>query len=837
MKKLLTILLFLPLLSIGQTRPVLFEDDCEGDKLDQRNFVGGNCTMSSAVISNGWTGYQGFSTAGSIVKSSLYKRAGSYSYAFTLNANRPTGNWQDQKAELSWNFYPSGTPVGTNGCTVAFNRPTIGLRWMAGSSYIPVETTLPSDPNLRISFLFNTKAAPDAPATSSFIEINNGRYRVANTIPINTYPYYRIILEDVGPVVKGVWVDWVLERNYRTDNNGYVRYYKDGRLVYEYTGPNWFNNTGVNPYANISREPYVQNGLYRFAPLTTPFTMYLDNFVFADSTITDFRQVMPGGSVIPNQPPVTVINPAVVQTNTTSATVIATSTDIDGTITDRTWTYLSGPATPSVVGTTVDTLRASSLNVDGEYSFRLVVTDNDGARDTAFVTIVKTTERSLIFSDDAEAVTAPPIGGQNANIQQYYAARSGSTTNTLQRSGERAREGAFSYKIGVRDTAATGWQFNYNELVHNFIPSTTAQGFTWQGVSIFVPEYMRGDSTPTIYGINALRFNQEEKAHWMDIRNGAWYFNHTLWSSSGVYLGVRSQLVGEVEYNKWTDWAVNRNYVNNSTGYIRVYRDKALVYTYTGINYSATNTRPEPYFHIGIGKPAFDSSANNNKDSAYAFFDNITFGGSAANIDLISPNQAPRVLIDPIPDTNADTVQLGALVTDIDGTIDSVKWVQLAGPTATLIGAGDTILAVLPDTGNYRFQAIATDNKEAVGQSQVTVRKFEDYINTPPTVTLPNGILYKGVDMVIVTAVGADAEGSVTYQWFMDDSPGNATPVLTGANTATVTITNHKPGNYRLKVIVTDEDGASAEGVYIYQYRPIPPFSFIYSGQVIIKYR
>lgn len=829
--RLLIILLFLPLLSIGQTRPILFEDDCEGNKLT--SFVGGRCEVGNAYVSNGWTNYQGFGTAGSIVKSSLYKRKGTYSYAFTLNANRPTGNWQDQKAELSWNFYPAGTPLGLNGCNAAFNKPLLGIRWMAGSSYIPVETTLPSDPNLRISFLFNVKSAPDAPATSSFVEINNGRYRIANTVPITVPPFYRTTLYDAGPVVKGVWVDWVLERNQSTGNDGYVRWYKNGQLVElggqtTLTGPNWF--------PNISREPYVQNGLYRFAALTTPFVIYLDEMRFGDSTAT-LQQMLPADEVIPNQPPVTVINPAVVQTNTTSATVIATSTDIDGTITDRTWTYLSGPATPSVVGTTVDTLRASSLNVDGEYSFRLVVTDNDGARDTAFVTIVKTTERSLIFSDDAEAVTAPPIGGQNANIQQYYAARSGSTTNTLERSGERAREGAFSYKIGVRDTAATGWQFNYNELVHNFIPSTTAQGFTWQGVSIFVPEYMRGDSTPTIYGINALRFNQEEKAHWMDIRNGAWYFNHTLWSSSGVYLGVRSQLVGEVEYDKWTDWAVNRNYVNNSTGFIRVYRDKALVYTYTGINYSATNTRPEPYFHIGIGKPAFDSSANNNKDSAYAFFDNITFGGSAANIDLISPNQAPKVLIDPIPDTNADTIQLGALVTDIDGTIDSVKWVQLAGPAATLIGAGDTILAVLPDTGNYRFQAIATDNKEAVGQSQVTVRKFEDYINTPPTVTLPNGILYKGVETVVVTAVGSDAEGAVTYQWFMDDSPGNATPVLTGANTATVTITNHKPGNYRLKVIVTDEDGASAEGVYIYQYRPIPPFSFIYSGQVIIKYR
>jgi len=822
--RLLTILLFLPLLSIGQTRPILFYDDCENSP----TFIGTNCPNTNAPFSNGWTSRQGDNSTSSITYSTAFARSGTGSYAMTLLPSS-NNNWQFMKAELAWNFLPAGSTLGVLGCNAAFSRPSMGLRWMAMSTYVPVSTTLPSDPITNIGFGFNTKSDPDY-ATTTYMVINSSRYRLVIQ-RVNADGSQVATGYDCGPVVKGEWVDWVLHRNFVQNNTGYVELYKNGERIYNIRN---IGNWRVNGY---SKEPYVQQGLYRFNSLSTPITIYYDEFRFGDSTITDVRDMMPAASTVPNQPPVTVINPAVVQTNTTSATVIATSTDIDGTITDRAWTYLSGPATPSVVGTTVDTLLASSLNVDGEYAFRLIVTDNGGLKDTAFVTIVKTTERSLIFSDDAEAVTTPPIGGQNANIQQYYAARSGSTTNTLQRSGERAREGLFSYKIGVRDTAATGWQFNYNELVHNFIPSTTAQGFTWQGVSVFMPEYMRGDSTPTIYGINALRFNQEEKAHWMDIRNGAWYFNHTLWSSSGVYLGVRSQLVGEVEYNKWTDWAVNRNYVNNSTGYIRVYRDKALVYTYTGINYSATNTRPEPYFHIGIGKPAFDSSANNNKDSAYAFFDNITFGGSAANIDLISPNQAPRVLIDPIPDTNADTIQLGALVTDIDGTIDSVKWVQLAGPTATLIGAGDTILAVLPDTGNYRFQAIATDNKEAVGQSQVTVRKFEDYVNTPPTVTLPNGILYKGIDTVTVTAVGADAEGSVTYQWFMDDSPGNATPVLTGANTATVTITNHKPGNYRLKVIVTDEDGASAEGVYIYQYRPIPPFSFIYSGQVIIKYR
>lgn len=822
MKNLIILLLF-PLFSQAQTRPILFYDDCEGNKLS--SFVGGRCELSNAYVSNGWTGYQGYNTAGSITKSSAYARKGTYSYQFKLNGGRPTGNWQDQKAELSWNFYPAGTPSGLNGCSNAFNKPLLNIRWMAGSSYIPVESNLPSDPNLRISFLFNTKSAPDAPATSSFVEICNGRYRIANTVPASGG--YKITLYDAGPVVKGVWVDWVLERNYSTGNDGYVRWYKNGVLVNlggstTLTGPNWF--------PNISKEPYVQNGLYRFAAMPNDFILYLDEFKFGDVNAT-LEDMLPAGDVVPNQPPTVTINPSVVSTNTTTATVIATSTDPDGFIADRSWTFMSGPATPSLTGTLIDTLKASNLTADGEYVFRLIATDNLGLKDTGFVTIVKSTDRSLIFSDDAEAATAPQIGGSNADVTQYYSARSGSTTNTLMRTNEIAREGLYSYKIGVRDTSVSGWQFNYNELVWAYPPATTLQSYTWQGVSIYLPEYMRGDATPTIFGINALRFNQEQKAHWLEVRNGRWYFVHTLWNANGTYAGEKRNDVGEAEYGKWTDWAVNRNYTNQSTGFIRLYRNKWQVYSYGGINYSASGTRPEPYFHIGIGKPAFDTSSVNNKDSAWAYFDNITFGGPASTIDIISPNQAPTVTIDPVSDTDQDHVTLKATASDIDGTITSYAWVKLSGPDATITGSGSTVTANLTDAGKYTFQVIVTDNKESVGYATVTFQKTEDEVHTPPVVTLPQGITYKGIDQVIVTAT-VEAETPVTYQWFIDDSPKTAKPVLSGSNTATVTVINHVPGAYTLRVVVTDENGLSDEASYIYTYIPNPSFFFIYSGKI-----
>lgn len=733
------------------------------------------------------------------------------------------------KAELAWNFLPAGSTFGVLGCNAAFSRPSMGLRWMAMSTYVPVSTTLPSDPITNIGFGFNTKSDPDY-ATTTYMVINSGRYRLVIQ-RVNADGSQVATGYDCGPVVKGEWVDWVLHRNFVQNNTGYVELYKNGERLYNIRN---IGNWRVNGY---SKEPYVQQGLYRFSSLSTPITIYYDEFRFGDSTITDVAQMMPTATTIPNQSPTVTINPTVVPTNTPSAQVVATSTDPDGTIADRSWTYLSGPVTPSLIGTSVDTLRASALTLDGEYVFRLIATDNLGAKDTGFVTIVKTTDRTLIFSDDAEAANKPVYGGINANIEQLYNSQFGASNGELIRSPEQAREGTHSYKLTIRDTTATGATFTARQLVWNFQPSTTAVGIQWQGVSVYLPESMRGDNTPIIGPVNGFRLNQEIMSHWLRIENGRWYFVHTLWSAGGVYLGERSFLVGEVEYDKWTDWAVRRNYTNLSTGFIQVYRNKTLVYTYNGINYSAVGTRPEPYFQMGMFKRAFDTSSVNNKSTVTMYLDNLTFGGAGANIDLISPNQAPRVQIDAIPDTDADTTQLGALITDIDGTIDSVKWIQISGPTATILGSSDTVQAVLSDTGNYRFQVIAVDNKQAVTGAEVTVKKIASAINTPPTVSLPVGILYKGIDTVTVTAIGSDAEGSVTYEWRMENSPPNSTPVLTNANTATLTVTNHRPGAYNLRVTVTDEDGATTEGVYLYTYFPIPPFQFIYSGQVKIIYR
>ena len=83
------------------------------------------------------------------------------------------------------------------------------------------------------------------------LDMVDGRYRftVRATTTSNT-PYTNSQNFDCGPVVTGVWVDWVM--NFRWHNPsgaaGYFKVWKDGVLCVDHTGPNWFMGNSLPPY-------------------------------------------------------------------------------------------------------------------------------------------------------------------------------------------------------------------------------------------------------------------------------------------------------------------------------------------------------------------------------------------------------------------------------------------------------------------------------------------------------------------------------------------------------------------------------------------------------------
>ncbi|APR76231.1 Chitinase [Minicystis rosea] len=95
-----------------------------------------------------------------------------------------------------------------------------------------------------------------------------------------------------------------------------------------------------------------------------------------------------GGTPPPNQPPtVSVGSSQTITLPVASVSLSGTASDPDGTIASYQWSQISGPSTASLQGAGTATATASGL-VAGTYSFKLTVTDDDGATASATKSVI-----------------------------------------------------------------------------------------------------------------------------------------------------------------------------------------------------------------------------------------------------------------------------------------------------------------------------------------------------------------------------------------------------------------------------------------------------------------
>jgi hypothetical protein len=247
---------------------------------------------------------------------------------------------------------------------------------------------------------FDTKASPDDLQTPFWLGIMNGQYYVDG--------YFMGGTTYLGAVTKGVWVDWVVERNWYAGvghpnnvmfgaSDGYVRLYRDGNLVFEKTGVNYF---GRNGDAAIAR---MQIGLYKWVWATSggqgwgegnpvsaanaPITAYYDEFYFgfAGNTKEQVFSRLSGGTPT-NQPPVVAnIDNITVNYPGTSTSITASATDPDGTIASYAWTKQSG-GSATLTNANTATVNITGM-VPGTYVFRVTATDNQAAQGVYDVTV------------------------------------------------------------------------------------------------------------------------------------------------------------------------------------------------------------------------------------------------------------------------------------------------------------------------------------------------------------------------------------------------------------------------------------------------------------------
>jgi hypothetical protein len=192
---------------------------------------------------------------------------------------------------------------------------------------------------------------------------------------------------------------------------------------------------------------------------------------------------------------------------------------------------------------------------------------------------------------------------------------------------------------------------------------------------------------------------------------------------------------------------------------------------------------------------------DNNGGSA---FDDVTLTVTGSNIAPVANAGADKSIT--LPTNSLIIVGSGS---DSDGTIASYAWTEVSGPTVTMSGASTTSLSLSNLVqGTYVFRLTVQDNGGATAIDDVTV-----IVSPAPNV---NPVANAGADQSItlptnstaLSGSGTDSDGTIaSYAWAKVSGP---TVTMSGANTASLSLSNLLEGTYVFRLTVQDNAGATA---------------------------
>ncbi|HEY8933713.1 MAG TPA: PKD domain-containing protein [Cyclobacteriaceae bacterium] len=450
---------------------------------------------------------------------------------------------------------------------------------------------------------------------------------------------------------------------------------------------------------------------------------------------------------------------------TSTTNIIGSGTDPDGSISGYAWTFVSGPAIPTLVNASSTTVTANGLNTAGTYTFRLTVTDNNSATGFDDVKVIV----------NAMPVNIPPTA--NAGPDQSITLPV--NTITLNGSGTDPDGGSITYAwIKVSGPTATlSNQATASLTANNLLAGTYVFRLT---VTDNQSASKSDDVTVTV---------QPAVVNQLPVANAGADVILTLPANSTTLTGSGTDPDGTIATYAWI------KLTGPATGTL-----------------SGQSTATLDLTNLVAGTYTFQLTVTDDKGATNS--DAATVTVNAANI-APTANAGSDITIT-FAGATTNTIINGS-GTDSDGSISSYAWSFISGPvTPTLVNAGTATLTAndLASVGTYTFRLTVTDNNSATGFDDVKV-----IVNAPanqaPTANA-------GVDQIITlptasanfTGLGTDPDGTIaSYAWTLLSSPASATaPTLTNANTATLTVAINdlvNTGDYTFRLVVTDDLGAS----------------------------
>jgi predicted esterase len=785
-------------------------------------------------------------------------------YVFKLKVTDNKGAMGEDQVTITVNAAPNVAPVAKAGADVTITLPTNSVT-LNGAGSTDSDGSIASYLWTKVSGPAATiaNAAAASTAISGLVEgtyvfklkVTDNRGATGEdqvTVVVNAAP-------NVAPVAKaGADVTITLPTNSvtlngagSTDSDGSIASY----LWTKVSGP-------AATIANASGSSTAINGLVEG---TYVFKLKVTDNDGASSEDQVTVKVNPAANVLPVAKAgndITITLP----TNRTSVSGIASS-DADGSIVSYAWAKLSGPS-QFIIADAEAALTSITNLVEGIYTFRLVVTDNDGGTDADTV-VIKVNPAPpapnvapVAQAGENQTITLPvdnvSLNGsgstdQDGTIASYtWTYISGPATYSLNNAASATATvtgmgaGTYTFRLEVKDNdGATD-----ADTVSIIVEEETAP----PPPPNVVPTANAGSDIVITLPVNQATLHGEESTDsdgtitnytWKKISGPASFNIVTAGASSTI---IENLVEGTYQFQlqiKDNDGALSNDTVKitvnpapNETPASDAGADMQVQLPDPNIQLDGSDSY-DPDGTIAAYKWEQISGPNTATitsaltaatkitgvaEGVYWFRLTVTDndGTKASDAIKITVFAAPIPNVVPVANAGSDieitlpvaSAQLdGSKSSDADGTIVSYRWTQISGPvTATIANttAQKTNVAGLQE-GEYTFRLTVKDNdgEETNDNVKVTV-----HAGITPNVA-PVANAGSDIDVTLPDATiqldgtgSSDADGTIaSYNWVKVSGPA---ATITNSNTATPNIVGVEAGVYTFRLTVTDNDGEEA---------------------------
>jgi gliding motility-associated-like protein len=549
--------------------------------------------------------------------------------------------------------------------------------------------------------------------------------------------------------------------------------------------------------------------------------------------------------------------------------LVAQASDPDGSIATYQWVKLLGP-TVSFIGENSATFSLSNL-VEGVYTFEIIVADDDGsvASDEVLVfvlpvganqpPVVNGGPDKTLFQPTSTTNLAGTASDADGSIAAYEWSKVNGPAVTIQ-NGSTANAtltdllvGQYVFKLTATDnTGATASDLvtvtvfpgtvnqsplanagsNKTIVLPNISTSLTGSGFDPDGsVAAYAWTQVAGP-TCTIQNINSPTLLVD------DLSEGSFQFQLSVEDNEGavgsdvvlvtvVAEGFNLPPVADAGFDKVITLPTN------STGILGQGSDPDGTIASTSwtkksgpaaVTLSGQSTLSLGLAGMVAGNYQFTLTVTDNQGLSNSDDVRVTVLPSTVNTNPIVSAGNDVFIREP-----ANTTNLSAIATDLDGAITSYAWSQVSGAAASL---GSTTAAALSVSnlaqGVYVFKVQVTDDDGSTSSDEITVTVAPPGANILPVV-LAGAERTVSIPATSVTLNGSasDSDGAITSIGWTQES-GPTSPILAGVNTTTLAVNGLQQGSYVFKLTATDNEGASAssETTVTVKGAAIPPIVF-----------